>query len=204
MKHSLQVFSAVLVFCASCASTNNAEVVAQEPLDMEAAMALAAPGPEHELFAKLAGDWTMTSTMWMTPDATPVVATAAATNELVLGGRFLQTHTTGEMKIDEYAIEIESLGMLGFDRRNKAFTTVGFDTMGTYYVTATGQRDAATGVITMEGSDQDQQSGITQTYKFVMRVIDDDHYVVDLYFTNPEFTHGQAEFHLVEMSYARN
>jgi uncharacterized protein DUF1579 len=215
MHLSLKTVAIALLFCASCASTPEApqapepaaEGAAEEPElapEVAAAIDAAQAGPEHELLAKLAGDWTIQFKMWMAPNTPPITPTAQATNEMVLGGRFLQTHSTGEMKIGDMSIPVDSIGMMGFDRRNGVYTSVGFDTMGTYYVTAAGPRDPETGVITMSGSDHDQRTDITQTYKFVMRVIDDDHYVIDLYFTNFEMTHGQDEFHLVEMSYSRN
>jgi hypothetical protein len=33
---------------------------------------------------------------------------------------------------------VESTTIIGFDRRSKKYTTVGLDTMGTYWVTAAG------------------------------------------------------------------
>jgi len=215
MHLSLKTIAIALVFCASCASTSElapaptpaTQEPAEEPdLAPEVVSAIDAgkAGPEHELLAKLAGEWTVQMKMWMAPDAPPLTPTATATNEMVLGGRFLQTHSSGEMKFGGTSLPVESIGMMGFDRRGGVYTSVGFDTMGTYYVTSAGPRDPETGVITMSGSDHDKRTGVTQTYKFVMRIIDDDHYVIDLYFTNFEMTHGQDEFHLVEMSYTRN
>jgi len=219
MHLSLRSIAIALVFCASCASTSEApaapapvtQELAAEPdvapevtPELAAAIDTAKAGPEHELLAELAGEWTIQMKMWMAPGAPPLSHTAQATNEMLLGGRFLQTRTSGEMKFGGMSIPVESIGMMGFDRRNGVYTSVGFDTMGTYYVTSSGPLDAETGLITMSGSDHDKQTGITQTYKFVMRVVDEDHYVIDLYFTNPEMTHGQDEFHLVEMGYSRN
>lgn len=213
---SLKPFAALLLFCASCASTPAArqapdapaapeqEAPDALPADVRSAMQAAEPGPEHAMLAKLAGDWDLQMKMWMAPNTPPIVASSKVKNEMVLGGRFLRAHSKGEMNLGGVTLTVESIGMMGFDRRNGVFTSVGFDTMGTYYVTAAGEQDPETGVITMAGSDHDRRTNMTQTYKFVMRVIDDDHYIIDLYFTNPEMTHGQDEFRLVEMSHTRS
>lgn len=214
----LQSLAVLLFCCASCASTPTntapdpvagpaptAQDAAAPELSPEvvAAMGLAAPGPEHAVLEKLAGDWTCEMKMWMAPGTDPIVSTARSKSELVLGGRFLQTYSSGAMEFGGTSFSVESLGMMGFDRRNGVFTVVGFDTMGTYYITASGEQDAETGHITLSGSDHDAASGMTQTYEFVYRLIDDDHFRVDLYFTNPEMTHGLDEFKLMEMNYTR-
>lgn len=208
----------LLLGCASCASTPEAAAAdsasrsastAQDAAALElspeavAALSLAAPGPEHAVIEKFAGDWDCEMKLWMAPGAEPVTSTSRETSEMVLGGRFLRTHAVGEMQFGDTSYSVESMGMLGFDRRNGVFTTVGFDTMGTYYITASGVQDPETGAITMYGSDHDEATGVTQTYKFVFRLLDDDHYLIELYFTNPEMTHGLDEFKLMEMHYSR-
>ena len=210
-----------LALCSACASTGDrgaaatVEHAALQDAGGEAAapaitpemqmemMKLAQPGPEHETLQKLAGDWKVETKMWMMPGQDPIVAVIDAKSEMVLGGRFLQTTTSGELKVMGMTYPIETIGMMGFDRRNKVFTTVGFDTMGTYYVTAAGKQDAESGVIKMMGSDHDANFGITQTYRFELHMQDDDHFTIDLYFTNPEMTHGQDEYHMVQMAYTR-
>ena len=209
---------AALLFCSACVSTaehhasepavetdaaSQQSAPAELPPETVAAMQLALPGPEHAVIAKLAGDWNCEVRMWMAPSTSPVISTARAQSEMVLGGRFLQTRTHGEMKFGTTAFPFESFGMMGFDRHNGTFTTVGFDTMGTYYVTGAGTQNPETGVITLTGSDHDAASGMTQTYKFVFRLLDDDHYLIELYFTNPEMTHGLDEFKLMEMGCTR-
>ena len=210
-----------IALCSACASTGgedhaapvqhaalqdaggDAEAPAVTPEMQMEMMQLAQPGPEHEVLQKLAGTWKVEAKMWMMPGQDPLVTVIDAQSEMVLGGRFLQTTTSGELKVMGMSYPIETIGMMGFDRRNKVFTTVGFDTMGTYYVTAAGPRDAETGAIVMTGSDHDEHFGITQTYRFELRIQDDDHFTIDLYFTNPEMTHGQDEYHMVQMSYSR-
>ena len=48
--------------------------------------------------------------------------------------------------------KIEVLNIIGFDRRFKKFIIHGFDTMGTYSVSAEGQYDAESKIVTFQGS----------------------------------------------------
>lgn len=128
---------------------------------MAAAMSLAQPGPEHEELLALAGRWTVASELSMVPGADPVVESGSATIRPVLGGRFVEIRTTGEL----FGLETESLTYLGFDRRRDLYVMVGLDTLGTYFVTAEGPR-GADGLIRMAGTDPDPAGA--QVYTFVL------------------------------------
>ena len=197
----------LLLFGAACASNSAVNEEPQAPAftpEMEAEMmALGQPGPEHKVLEHFAGEWDVTVRVWMAPDTPPVVSAAHTTSELVLGGRFLQSHTRGEMEIMGQTISSESIGMLGFDRRNEVFTTIGFDTTGTYYVAASGTLDDSGKKISMAGSDHDSKLNFTQEYRFEVSLVEDDHYTVDVIFTSPAMTHGLDEFRVVQLSYAR-
>ena len=207
-----------LMLCAACASNSPSTdvrlTVTQDGPDAGGkttitpemqmqAMQLAQPGPEHEIIAKMAGDWTVASKMWMAPDQKPMEMTIDSHAEMVLGGRFLKSTAKGSFKMMGMEIPVESIGFFGYDRRNEVYTNVGFDTMGTYFITAEGTRDPETGVITVSGSDHDETFGITQEYRFEYTPISDDEFTVDLYFTNPEMTHGLDEFRMMQMVYKR-
>jgi len=68
--------------------------------------------------------------------------------EMILGNRFMKWSSRGEMM----GQQVESLMILGFDKRIKKFTIYGFDTMGTYAVSAQGEQDPENGIITFEGT----------------------------------------------------
>ncbi len=119
---------------------------------------------------------------------------------MILGGRFLLS----EAKDSEGPMAFESLIIHGFDRRNKKYTTVNFDSMGTYYVTAAGPYDDSKKAIVMYGEDIDPALGHTQKYDIVTRVISPTKYVTEVIFKDPEHTQGRAEFRIVEITHTRN
>ena len=145
--------------------------VPAEGLDMEQmmeAMKLAGPGPEHELLASRAGEWTTTVTLsGMTPDTPPQEQTGKASAKMILGGRFLQIHSSGSFM----GMPFESLETLGFDRRHGHYTVVGMDTLGTYSVTARGEKDDD-GIIRMHGEDDDPMG--KQIYTFELEILSPD------------------------------
>ena len=98
----------------------------------------------------------------------------------------------------------ESFIIHGFDRRHKKYTTVGFDSLGTYYVTAAGPYDDSKKAIVMYGEDVDPALGHTQKYDMVTRIISPARYVTEIIFKDPEHTGGRAEFKMVEITFTRN
>jgi hypothetical protein len=139
-------------------------------------MKLAQPGPEHEELMKYAGDWECDVTLTMAPGVEPIEQTASVTSRPILGGRFLELETTGEFMGQPF----ESLTILGFDRRHGLWTMVGFDTLGTYWVTAQGERDED-GVIRMHGRDDDPMGA--QVFFNEWRLEGDDAFSSSVHFT---------------------
>lgn len=165
----------------------------------ERAMMLAQPGPEHEKLARYVGTWNMETRYWASPGTEPIVSTGVSDSKMILGGRFLESvWTTGE---GETAAEGKSI--MGFDRRHEEYTVVGFDTWGTYWVSAQGPYDDETKTITMYGEDNDPVFKSVQQYDFRMTEIDDDTFTWEVIFYNPEITQGKDEFKMVEILYTR-
>lgn len=162
-------------------------------------MAMVAPAEEHVLLEKLAGAWHMDVKAWMQPGSEPTVLTGTGDNEMILGGRFLACNSVS----GEGDMYTESLNIFGFDRRYEQYTVVGFDTWGTYYVTAMGPIDEATGTITMSGESYDPIFDMTQVYDMVLRIIDENHYVFEIIFRDEITSRGTGEYKMVEVSYTR-
>ena len=96
----------------------------------------------------------------------------------------------------------ESMIIMGFDRRTGKFTTVGFDTEGTYYVAAAGPYDQSRKAIVMYGEDVDPVLG-TQKYDMVMRIVSPTKYIKEVVFKDPARTHGLPEFKVVEITFTK-
>jgi hypothetical protein len=188
---------APLLFLGACASTGDeaivqnfagadAEAQAEMPSPEEQAriaaeMAeLAQPGPEHERLAAMAGSWDLEQRMYMPGNDTPMVLTGRSESEMVLGGRFLEMRT-------RVAGLSESIGYLGFDRRHGVFTTVGFDTLGTYWVSGRGPYDPERGALVLYGEDEDPTAGVNQKFEFVIAQPSPDQLRVEVVFLPGSF-----------------
>ena len=168
----------------------------KEDKAMAAEMALAGPGEEHRRLEALAGTWDREIKVWFRPDATPITIKAKSVNTMILGGRFLKIESKGTMG----GMTIEALQIVGFDRRTKKYTQVGYDSTGTYYVTAAGDYDPAQNAITMYGEDFDPIIGGTQKYSFIMRFISPTKYVAEVVFKDEVHTKGRGDFKAVEIT----
>lgn len=162
-----------------------APAAAQEPMkpptpeEMQAMMAMMGPGPEHKDFEPLAGTWDMDITFNM--GGPPMKVSGRAVNTLILGGRFLKSEKKGHAPA--MGMDIEFLSIYGFDRRTNEYTVVGYDTMGTYYVTAAGTRAPGAREVVMQG-EIEEHGGVKQ-YDMVLRWVDADTYVGEIIFKFP-------------------
>jgi len=165
-----------------------------DPAVMQEVMALAQPGEEHELLAKTAGSWTMAIKMYMMPGAPAMEAVGQIEAEMALGGRFLIQRSLGTFMGEPF----EGITILGFDRRHGVHTLVGYDTMGTYYITAQGtlQDD---GTLVLAGHDDNPPLG-SQDYEFHMRFPSENEMVTELYMS----VAGSEMSKLVEWTATRN
>ena len=161
-------------------------------------MELAKPGEEHELLESLTGDWEQEIKTWMQPGADPMNHKGKAINKMVLGGRFLQTNATG----GEGQFLTENIIIYGYDKRHKNFTVVGFDTWGTYYVTAAGDYIPEEKKITMYGEDEDPTMKVTQKYFMNIYFINENKYITDVVFKDFR-TKDEKEFKMVEIVHTR-
>ena len=179
-------------------SQEDVDTTEQEDM-MAEYMKLAQPSEEHKLLESMVGKWEQTGKYWEKPGAEPTVATGKSVNKIVLGGRFLMS----EWEEGEGEMRGKGLNMIGFDRRFNRYTLVGFDTWGTYYVTAAGTRDETTNTISMSGEEHDPLGKFTQKYDFIFRFVDDDTYIIELVFKKGPLTEGLPEFKMAETTFTR-
>jgi hypothetical protein len=162
-------------------------------------MRMAQPSEEHKLLETMVGNWELTAKYWVKPGAEPTTDTGKCVNRMVLGGRFLMS----EWEQGEGDTQGHGFNIIGFDRRFNRYTLVGFDTWGTYYITAVGTRDEATNTITMSGEDYDPLGKLTQKYDFMVRFVDQDTHIVELVFKEGPLTEGLPEFKMAESTFTR-
>jgi hypothetical protein len=106
------------------------------PEDMQACIAAGTPGPMHKFLAEGAGSWTGKNTMWMAPDAPPVVTDCSSTVTTIMGGRFTKCEMSGDMP---GMGPFMGLGMYGFDNVTQKFQSSWIDNEGTGMMFGTGE-----------------------------------------------------------------
>jgi hypothetical protein len=136
------------------------------PDEMAAIVAAAVPGPEHERLSSLAGTWDVRM-RWMASPDSAVEIEGVMRNRMILGGRFLVSEMESPSQL--FGMPVASMTVYGFDRRSGHYTVVGYDTFGTYYVTASGTWDAARDAIVMSGTETDPRTGRSEVYDMVLQ-----------------------------------
>ena len=156
---------------------------------------LATPGDEHKVLYAMSGVWDQEIKYWPEPGAEPLLSTGTSVNKSILGGRFLQCNAVS----GEGELTSQSLTIFGYDRRHQCFTSVGFDTWGTYFVTAAGLYDDSTKTMTLYGEDDDPIWGAIQQYDMVIKMPDKDTYISEVIFKDRFHTQGDDPFKVVEI-----
>jgi len=196
----LSLFMIAGVFASFVAGQSPTDPDSAAMKNVQAAISAAAqPGPEHERLASLAGEWQQEVKVWMEPGSEPVILPGVCINKMILGGRFLQLTAESEFMGEK----TESINIIGFDRRHKAYTLVGFDTWGTYYVTASGSYDDSTKTITMSGEDYDPIAGITQKYDMTLQFMDENKFVMAVILKEETQTKVGDSFQLAKITFTR-
>ncbi|HEV9037000.1 MAG TPA: DUF1579 domain-containing protein [Puia sp.] len=167
---------------------------AQSSDDMKAMMAYSTPGDSHKMLAKMAGTWSATVTFWMPGNATPMTSTATAVNEMILGGRYLQSKNSGNMMGQPF----EGIGVTGYDNAKKVYLATWIDNFGTGIMTMTGSWDEASKAIVFTGTEVDPASGKDYPIRQVVRNPDDNTQVMEMYATM-----GGKEIKTMEIKYVR-
>jgi hypothetical protein len=165
---------ALVMLCVTCCFQS----FSQSNDDQKAMMAAATPGETHKMLARSAGTWTEAVTMWMQPGAPPTTSTAEATNEMVLGGRYLKSTNKGNMMGQPF----EGIGYTGYDNVKKQFVNSWVDNFGTGIMTMTGTWDEATKSITFTGSMADPMTGKDTRVRQVWKFTDDNHQTMEMYY----------------------
>jgi len=198
----LNVFLSALVLFSVCLTvSSSAEEMSDSLLQAKQMeyMQLGQPGPEHAFLKKLTGSWDMHISYWMSPNTEPMVLKSSGENKMILGGRFLELTSKGEFM----GQTMETITMMGFDRRSKQYTSTGFDSQGTYSVSAAGEINKDKTSIRMHGADYDAFWDFTQEYFFDITIKSENEFTWSVTFTDEQMAQGQDEFKMVEIIYTR-
>ena len=101
--------------------------LAQSQEDMKKYEEYMAVGPMQQMMAKSVGVWNANITMWTNPGADPMNSTEEVTYAMIMGGRYLQYTSKGQM----YGMPFEGVSTTGYDNSKKIFVSSWIDNMGT-------------------------------------------------------------------------
>lgn len=152
------------------------------------------PGPEHASLARLAGEYTTVTKVFMAPGAPPQESTGEAKLWMTLDGRFLSEDDSGMF----FGQQMKSFRMVGYNNASKRYEAIWTYTMSTSIMTLNGTSKDGGKTITLAGS-FDDQGGVKQNLDVVMRQTDGDHLVVELSGKTPDGKPGP----LLETTYTR-
>ena len=145
---------------------------------MEAWQKMAAPGKEHALLAKMAGNWEVAIKTWMEPGAPPSDGKGTATMKMILGGRTL----IEEFKGDFGGMPFEGFGTIGFYNYRQKFWQTWTDNFGTGLWQANGTINKEGNAITFVGkSDRPAANLKDMEMKTIYRLLSDDHHIFETY-----------------------
>ncbi len=185
---------------ASCQSTEQeitwvdyGEVPMANPSFLTDWMATGAPGEEHQRMASLAGDWTVSGRMWMTPDAEPEPSSATATSRLILGGRYLLQ----EYKSEFAGMPYEGLLIQGYDNIKQEYFSIWMDNMSTVPAFSHGERIGS--VTDLEGVMRDVLTPSGRPMRTVVTEVSTDEFTMEMYDSLKDGT----KFRTMELTYTR-
>lgn len=193
-RNSLRTAAVMLVVAVVTTMGASAEEPDQQKM-MELFMKYATPGEHHALLDPVVGSWTAASQWWSAPDAKPLDSQGRSENTWVLGNRFVEQRYTGTFMGQAF----EGLGFTGYDNYGESYVGLWMDSMGTMMMVSTGTAEEGGKVMTFASEVDDYMSGTKAKVRSVLRIIDDNHHVFEMYAPGPD---GQ-EFKTMVVKYSR-
>lgn len=139
------------------------------------------PGPEHARLARAVGTWDGTMRMWMDPAAPPQENTCVSTFTSIMGGRYTECTTSGQLMMGASATAFEGRGIYGFNNISRKYESIWLDNMGTALMVATGEASADGRVTQWSGTMSDPAVGKAVPFREVETWVDDDTMLLEMY-----------------------
>jgi hypothetical protein len=177
---SIAAVAAILV--ALVAPLSAQEPTPEQQQAMDAYVKLMAPNENHEFLKNLAGEWTVTTTIWPQPGAPPVSSEGTASSAMVLGGRFLEMKFKGMM----FGQPFDGLEIVGYDTVKKQYVTLWIDNTSTMFYELAGTREKNAKAIHDRGAWYDPMAGGDSPVHAVTTVVGPDEYTFELFMVGPD------------------
>jgi Protein of unknown function (DUF1579) len=149
---------------------------------------------EHQELARLAGEYTTESKFWLKPGDEPMMSKGTAKLTSVLQGLFLLEENAGT----QFGQPIQGLRLYGYNNVTKCYEASWSYSMSPAIMKMTGTRKGEGKPIEWEGSFTDE-SGKKQTLYVITRLMDGNHFVVELFGKTDDGKKGPT----LETTYAR-
>jgi len=149
--------------------------------DMETMAKSMAPGPQQQQLARMAGDWTYTSKMWMMPGQPPMDSAGTMHAEVLLGGRYVEHHWKGSFM----GMPFEGRGTEAYDNVTKQYVNAWIDNMGTGIMNSTGTCDDGGKKCTYNGLTSDPMAGKAVAMREVITWMDGDTFTNEMFGNDP-------------------
>jgi hypothetical protein len=166
--------------CAALIGLSAGQGTAQDKKDQNAFAAAIAkygtPGPEHKALEPLVGSWDCKVKLWMGP-GTPQESTGSVNRKWILGNRFIAEHVEGTA----LGMKFEGVGVTGYDRLKKKYTTAWVDSMTTAIGTSQGTYDAAAKKFSFSGKEIDPLTGMKKKTRDTITIVDDNKHILEMY-----------------------
>lgn len=189
MKFKKYIIIAVLYF-----SLTAINVYSQQADDMNVWMEYMTPGAMHQLLGEYAGEWNTTIKFWMSSDSEPLVSEGMSVNEIILGGRYLQSKHSGV----SMGMPMEGISIEGFDKGLNKFVSIWLDNMGTGIMYSEGVYDEEEKAITYAGKSYDPMAKKYVDFKQISRFLDKNNMSLEFYMIP-----GEQEIKTMEVIFKR-
>lgn len=161
--------------------------------EMKAWMEAATPGEQHQMLAKMAGEWTAVTKMF-DPSMGESEGKGTMRIEMVMGGRYQHSFYKGDFMGQPF----EGAGFMGYDNVTKKFQSTWGDTMSTMIMMSTGDYNKDTHELVMTSECTDPVSKKTMPTREVSKFIDDNHWTMTFFQTK-----DGKESKMMEINYTR-
>jgi Protein of unknown function (DUF1579). len=168
---------------------------AEEKAMMDAWMKAATPGDMHKKLGAFVGTWDVNVKMWEKPGGEAMESAGKAVNSWALDGRWVEQQFEGQFM----GMPMHGIGYTGYDNVKKSYVSTWMDTISTSVMSSAGSADADGKTMTFMGSMDDPMTGKPVSVKEVVRVVDADHHVMEMWNPAPD---GQM-FKSMEITYSR-
>ncbi len=163
---------------------------------MEAAWLKAGtPGGFHKHLEAMQGTWSIEGKSWTELSPEPMTWTGTATKTMIMGGRFLREGIESEMMGKPF----NGLGFMGYDNLAEKYWYFWLDDMSTGVMTSEGECDKSGATFTIVGDYIDPMTGQSQKAKTVIKVLDENKHLFEMYMVSPEGEESKS----MEITYLR-